>query len=93
MSRSLALGAAAAALVLVVVAVLLLGSGGDDGSSSDASSSNAVETPEAVAPPPAEVGGLPPGFVECMAEQGYEISSQTDIHSAPPDVLQMCFGH
>jgi hypothetical protein len=27
-----------------------------------------------------------------MAEQGYEITSSADIHSAPPDVLQACFG-
>jgi len=35
---------------------------------------------------------LPPGFVECMADQGHEIESSADIHSAPPEVLQTCFG-
>jgi hypothetical protein len=28
-----------------------------------------------------------------MAARGYEISSQADIHAAPPQVLQACFGH
>jgi hypothetical protein len=27
-----------------------------------------------------------------MAQQGYVIRSEADIHSAPPGVLQACFG-
>jgi hypothetical protein len=30
-------------------------------------------------------------FLECMAEQGYEVQSPTEIHAAPPQVLQACF--
>jgi hypothetical protein len=92
MSRTLALGAGVAVLALVVVAVLLLGSGGEDGSGSDAAPPEAVEAPETTTPPSSDLGALPPGFAECMAEQGYEIASQADIHSAPPEVLQACFG-
>jgi hypothetical protein len=42
--------------------------------------------------PPGDLGDLPPGFAECMAQQGYVIRSEADIHSAPPGVLQACFG-
>jgi hypothetical protein len=27
-----------------------------------------------------------------MADRGFEVESSADIHSAPPDVLQACFG-
>ena len=33
---------------------------------------------------------LPPAFVECMADQGYEIGSADDMHSAPMQALQTC---
>jgi hypothetical protein len=91
-SRALALGAGAVVLVVAVVAVLLLGGGGEDGSSADPASSGGLEAPETSAPPSGDLGALPPGFVECMAKQGYEIQSAAEIHSAPPQVLQACFG-
>jgi hypothetical protein len=34
---------------------------------------------------------LPPQFVKCMADRGYEIKSSADIHSAPPKIVQACF--
>jgi hypothetical protein len=37
-------------------------------------------------------GDLPPEFVTCMAANGFEITSSAEIHSAPPQVLQECFG-
>jgi hypothetical protein len=78
--------------VLVVVVVLL--SGGDDegASSNPAPSGGGVETPRGGPAPQGDLEALPPGFVECMAEAGYEIKSSADIHSAPPQVLQACFG-
>ena len=72
----------AVALGLVALALVLAAcGGGDDG-----------EDKKATPPPSGDLGALPPGFVECMAEQGYEIKSSADIHSAPPEVLQGCFG-
>jgi hypothetical protein len=44
------------------------------------------------ASPPSEPGSLPPEFVDCMAEQGFDIDSLDDMHSAPPQVLQACIG-
>jgi hypothetical protein len=37
-------------------------------------------------------GQLPPEFMKCMAEQGYPIKSLDEIHAAPQQVLQACFG-
>jgi hypothetical protein len=90
MSRRLAVGAGALALVVLVFVVLLL-SGGDDGSTT-ASPPPSTGAPGDAAPPSGDLGALPPGFVECMAQEGYEIQSSADIHSAPPEVLQACFG-
>jgi hypothetical protein len=92
MSRAVALGIAAAALIVLVVGVLLLTGGGDDGASSSPAPSGGREAPGGGAAPPGALDALPPGFVECMAEQGYQIQSPADIHSAPPQVLQACFG-
>ena len=95
MSRATTLGAAALALVLLVVVVLLVSTGGEEDSSPSASSpapSEELDSPSASPPPSGDLGALPPGFVECMSEQGYEITSTADIHSAPPSVLQTCFG-
>jgi hypothetical protein len=64
--------------------------GGDDEETTTAPAPS-VEAPSGGAAP-SGLGALPPGFVECMAEQGYEIESSADIHSAPPEVLQACFG-
>jgi hypothetical protein len=51
-----------------------------------------VEAPNEGAAPRGDPSQLPPEFVRCMAEQGYEVKSSGDIHSAPPQVLQACFG-
>jgi hypothetical protein len=92
MSRRVALAAGAMALVVLVVVVLVLSAGGDNGASSSPAPSGDLEAPSDSAPPSGDLGALPPGFVKCMAEQGYEITSSADIHSAPPEVLQGCFG-
>jgi hypothetical protein len=33
----------------------------------------------------------PPEFLDCIADQGYELSPTDDIHAAPPEILQTCF--
>ena len=53
-----------------------------------------TETPEPSggATPPAAPGSLPPEFFECLADQGFPIESEAEIHSVPPQALQACFG-
>jgi hypothetical protein len=51
-----------------------------------------ADAPSGSATPPNDPGALPPQFVECMAAQGYDVRSSEDIHSAPQQVLQACFG-
>jgi hypothetical protein len=86
-------GIRAGATLALLSLVLLLAACGDDG---DEDTTTTTTTPAAQAPsaepPPGGVEGLPPEFVECMAEQGYTVESSADIHSAPPGVLQSCFG-
>jgi hypothetical protein len=81
---------AALGLALVALALAACG-GGDDDEETTTTSPPASAAPSGSAAPPG-LGALPPGFVECMAEQGYEVESSADIHSAPPEVLQACFG-
>lgn len=84
------------AIVIVVALALLVGACGDG----DGQEDNATTTPPASqtpfggggAAPQRDPGQLPPEFVECMADQGFDIESSADIHSAPPQVLQACFG-
>jgi hypothetical protein len=80
----------ALALALVMLAVTLTACGGDDDETTT-SPSPSVEAPSG-GPPSGDLDALPPGFVECMADQGYEIESSEDVHAAPPEVLQACFG-
>jgi hypothetical protein len=30
--------------------------------------------------------------VECFADRGFNLTSPTEIHSAPPQVVEECFG-
>jgi hypothetical protein len=83
--RWISIGLALVALALGPAAC----GGGDEESTSPTPS---VETPSHGSGPPGDLGDLPPGFVECMAREGYEVKSPDDIHSAPPAVLQACFG-
>jgi hypothetical protein len=81
------IGIALVAILAIVVAGVAL-SGGDDNAGT---TSRPSEAPSGDAPPPTP-GALPQEFVECMADRGFEIQSENDIHSAPPQVLQACFG-
>lgn len=86
----------ALALALTTLALTLAACGGDDDESAtptpSTSTAPSAGAPSGGTPPSGDLGALPPGFVECMRQQGYEITSSADIHSAPPEVLQACFG-
>jgi hypothetical protein len=81
--------------VALVALALLFGSclGGDD-------EANDANPPASEAPlgdgrgrtTPPSPSALPPELLECFADKGYEIASPTEIHSAPPQVVQECFG-
>ena len=83
------------AISAVVIGLSIAGCGGDgdEEETTTTAPSSELEAPSGGATPPGGLGALPPGFVECMAEQGYEVQSSADIHSAPPQVLQMCVAH
>jgi hypothetical protein len=87
----IAVSAALVVLVAIVLGGLALAGGGNDTAENPAPR-DAVEVPTETATPPSGAGGLPPQFVQCMADQGYAIESADDIHTAPPQVLQACFG-
>jgi hypothetical protein len=86
MKRAAAL---AAILITVLLASLVAGCGGDDESTT--TSAPAPQGPLGGGAP-ASTQELPPEFVRCMAERGYDVSSSDDMHSAPPAALQVCFG-
>jgi hypothetical protein len=83
----------AVALALLVALVLATCGGGDDnGAVTGTVPSNEPEAPSGSAPPPSAFGGLPPVLVECFADKGFDLESPTGIHSAPPRVVNECFG-
>jgi hypothetical protein len=87
--RALIAVALLVALVAIVVGgIALAGGGGDEETTTSPAPSEAPSAGAAPSP-----GALPPEFVECMADRGFDIESSADIHSAPPQVLQECFGH
>ena len=78
--------------VLVALAPIVAGcSSGDDGD--EEATPTPTQTPfgDGRDAPPASPGQLPPEFMRCMADQGYDVESSADVHSAPPQVLQACF--
>ncbi len=85
---------AAVTLALVALALVLAACSGDDDEQATTSPAprGGVEAPGEQATPPGAARSLPPEFRRCMAERGFEIESQAEIHSAPPEVLQACFG-
>jgi len=81
-------------LVAIVVGGIALAGGGDDEESKEATPP-ASEAPlgdggGSTAPP--SPGALPPELLECFAAKGYEVQSPAELHSAPPQVVQECFG-
>jgi hypothetical protein len=77
----------------VVIGLALSSCGGDD--QEEASRPTPTDTPAGAtesAPAPSTPSGLPPEFVQCMADNGYDVEQGADIHSAPRELLQRCFG-
>jgi hypothetical protein len=79
----------ALALALVALALLLAACGGDEEETT--TSPAPTEAPSGAAAPPGP-GALPPELMECFADQGFDIESPVEIHSAPQQVVQQCFG-
>ncbi|MGH2945379.1 MAG: hypothetical protein ACRDPC_03815 [Solirubrobacteraceae bacterium] len=80
--------------LVVLVAIVLAGiavAGGDNQTTTNPAPRDGVEAPTETTPSPDDPGSLPPEFVRCMADQGFEVDSPDDIHAAPPQVLQTCF--
>ena len=69
----------AAPPVLLALALTLAACGGGD----DEAPSRGTTSPSP--------GGLPPSLVECFADEGFDIESGDEIHSAPPQVVETCF--
>jgi hypothetical protein len=87
---------AAFALLLVIMIVVgaLIGGAFDAG---DGGSAPASGTPAGSAFPAGHHGGSQAGvnrqLLECLRDQGIEITSPEDVYSAPPEALQSCGHH
>ena len=81
----------AVVLAFVALALVLTACGGDDDEEATTRPAPA-EAPSGEPAPSPSPGGLPPQLLECFADKGYEVTSPTEIHSAPPQVVQECFG-
>jgi hypothetical protein len=84
-------------LALVVLVAIVLGGiavagGGDNETSTNPAPRDGVQSPTEPTPSPGDPSSLPPEFVRCMADQGFDVDTPDDIHAAPPQVLQTCFG-
>jgi hypothetical protein len=83
-----------ASVIVLILAMPSGACGGDDADKDATDSATPSEAPSGRgnAAPPSSPGRLPPEFVQCMAERGIDVESSADIHSAPQDALQVCFG-
>lgn len=75
-----------------MIALVLSSCSGDDDEQATTTPVPPVDAPSEGATPPSDPDALPPELVQCMAEQGFEVKSSADLHSAPQQVLQACFG-
>jgi hypothetical protein len=82
-------------IAIVLVGIAVAGSGGDDGESSTSPAPAAA--PSDGAAPPGVASQLPPGFAECLADQGVEIPEGATLNeifhggAVPPEVVEQCF--
>jgi hypothetical protein len=82
--------AIAVALALVALSLVLAACSGDDDGEAGTSPAPTEAPGDSTTPP--SPSALPPELLECFADQGFEIDSPAEIHSAPPQVVQQCFG-
>jgi hypothetical protein len=80
----------AVALALVALSLMLAACSGDDDGEASTSPAPSDAQNESTTPPSS--GGLPPELLKCFADKGFQIESPAEIHSAPPEVVQECFG-
>lgn len=85
------IGVASALLVAAILVVAIAGALGGDEERPTASPAPS-KAPAGRAAPSGSPGALPPQLVKCFADQGFDVSSPAEIHSAPPQVVQECFG-
>jgi hypothetical protein len=76
-------------LALLVLALTLAACGGDNGETKTSPAPSGPQNKGATSP---GAGALPPQLLECFADKGYKLESPGEIHSAPPQVVQECFG-
>jgi len=74
-------------VAIVLVGTALVGADGDDPTTTPAP----TEAPSEGATPPS-TGALPALLLECFADRGYEIESPDQIHQAPQQIVDECFG-
>jgi hypothetical protein len=74
----------------VVIGLALSSCGGDD--EKETARPAPTDTPAAPSESAPAPSGLPPEFLQCMADNGYDVEQGADIHSAPMELLQRCFG-
>jgi hypothetical protein len=81
---------------IAIVGALLIAlssCGGDDGKdTARPAPTDPPAAPSESAPAPSAPSALPPEFLRCMADNGYDVEQGADIHSAPMELLQRCFG-
>jgi hypothetical protein len=84
-----------AVIAIVVIGIAVAGGGGDDGESSTSPAPAAARGDGAA--PPGVASQLPPGFAECLADQGVDIPERAGLNeifhggAVPPQVLNACF--
>jgi hypothetical protein len=93
---AISVGAALVAVIaIVVVGIAVAGGGEDDGGSSTSPAPAAAPSDGAV--PPDVASQLPPGFAECLADQGVDIPEGAGLNeifhggAVPPEVVNQCF--
>jgi hypothetical protein len=79
-------------LCQVIGLVLSSCGGGDDTDTARPAPRATPAAPSESTPGPSAPSGLPPEFLECTADQGYDVEQGADIDSAPTELLERCFG-
>ena len=80
-------------LAVLALAFAMGACGGDEADDAPQAKPRTSDTPSGGGGgTPPSTGQLPPEFMKCMADQGFPIESPAEVHSAPQQVLEACFG-